>query len=201
MNRILEQSRAIIRGPWRLLRLPYTVVEEIRLKESESMPAARLAFLEEMSGRAKAAAGFVLGSDRLLTNGQVERAKAAERLRAVAEEASAEMIDKKAREELSERRESTRRQRTEASAKHAARTSAIASETAREKERVEADAARGRDAVRRQALAERVVIDATDEAVREEAASQLIEADLEEVAADEARRRAEEIEAARRRNE
>ena len=201
MNSILEQSRAIIRGPWRLLRLPYTVVEEIRLKESKQMPEARRAFLEEMSGRAKAAVGFVLGSDRLLTSGQVERAKAAERLRAVAEENAGEVIEKRAQEQLSERRERTRRQRTDASVKHAARTSAIASETAREKERVEDDAARGRDAVRRQALAERVVIDATDEAVREETATQLIEADLEEVAADDARRRAEEIEAARRRNE
>lgn len=201
MNRILEQSRAVIMGPWRLLRLPYTVVEEIRRKEQKEIPEARLAFLEEMTGRAKATVGFVMGNERLLASGQVERARAAERLRAVAEETTAEAIDSKAQEELSERRRRSRRQRTDASVKHAARTSAISSEADREKERIEADAERGRDAVSRQALDERVMIDATDEAVRKKTATELVEADLEEVGADEARRRADEIEAARRANE
>jgi hypothetical protein len=203
MNRIIEGSLAVLNVPWRVVRLPYTLVDDLRRRGSRAgeLPEATLAFLEEMAGRAKATIGFVMGDERLLASGQVERAKAAERLRAMAEEATAETVEKRAQEELSHRRQRANRQRTEASVKHASRASSIAQETAREKKRVDEDAARGRNAVSRQALAERVVIDATDEAVREKTATELIEADLEEVGAEEARRRAEEIEATRRANE
>lgn len=198
---LTDAPRMLLRAPWRLIRLPYTLVEEMRLKEvGDEIPDARLAFLEEMTGRVKATVGFVFGDERLLAAGQVERARAAERLRAVAQEAQAETIEEEADDEFTERANRARRQKTQASVEHAARTRRIARETAAERRRAEADADRARNAVRRQAAEQRQMIDATDEAIRRDTAERLVTADLEEVAAEDAKGRAEEIESARRAN-
>lgn len=201
MTRLGDAPGMLLRAPWRLLRLPYTLMEEMRLKEVGSeIPDARLAFIEEMSGRMKAMAGFVLGNERLLAAGQVERARAAERLRGVAAEAQAETIEQEADDEFTERATRARRQKTQAAADHAGQTARISRETAEERRRAEADAARARNVVRRQATQQRRVIDNTDEEIRRDTAEQLIAADLEEVSAEEARQRAEAAEAARRAN-
>jgi hypothetical protein len=200
MASMLERSRMLVVIPFRLMRAPFTVARQIRSMANEpgAMGQSRRAFVEDLTGRAKAFAGFLLGDDRLITAGQIERTQAAERMSAVAEEAAAEVMEREAAEKTAAQINEAKRERVEAERKQARRTAAIARETEEEKQRIEREAAAARREVKLDAAQEELVIDATDVAVRTEAQLALGAAAAEEDAAEQARLEAEAIEAARR---
>jgi hypothetical protein len=194
-----QLSRSLLNAPLRLVRLPSTILEEMRnLNESGAAGEARRALVEDVRGFAKATAGFLFGDERLLMSGQIERAKAAERLRALAEDAAAEGIEEDARHEASRTVQQAQRERTQATAAHVARTTEIEAEAAKQRERAEVDALKGRNAVRRRAVGQQIVLNAEEARAREEAAVVIEAAAIEEAVAEEARDRAEELEEARR---
>ena len=200
MASILDRSRQIVVIPFRLLRAPFTVARQIRTMVNEPgvIGQSRRAFVEEFTGRAKAFAGFLLGDDRLITTGQIERAQAAERMSAVAEEAAADALEREAAQKTGARIHEARTERAEAQRKKAQRSAAIAMETEQEKQRVEREAAAARRQVEFEAAQDELVIDATEAAVQTEAELTLGAAAAEEAAAEQARLEAETIEVVRR---
>jgi hypothetical protein len=203
MARILEISRSIATIPLRLMRAPFVAAGQLRriANDPSTVGQARRAFVEDVTGRMKAVAGFVLGDDRMLTSGQIERAKSAERLRAVAEEASADAIERKARQETALRIEEARRDREGASRREKEREAAIGRETEREKIEIEAEAAREQRYAVENALEAAIVIDAADVALLDETERAAVAAEATEFAAELARAEAEAIEEASRSGE
>ena len=199
MSDVKQISRTVLNAPIRLLRLPYTLADELRrMNERSSVGEARRAYVEDLTGFAKATAGFLVGDDRLLMRGQLERAKAAERLLAIAEDTAADSAERHAFDEESRAADEARRRRMQASVEHAARTSEIATETAHDRARAEADAIQGRNAIRRRAAGQRSILDTEEAAAREAADVIIVAAAVEEAAAEDARDEAEELERARR---
>lgn len=174
MASIMERSRAIVILPLRLLRTPVTVVQGVRrvMKEPSTVGEARRAFVEEMAGRVKAVTGFVLGDDRLLTTGQIERAKAARRLGAMADEAAAETTGREAGDRFARQVERSTRAKDRVTKERTRKTARIESQTKNEKARAEADADRGRRAAHRGAMTDEQVVDVTDVAIGAEAIEQ-----------------------------
>jgi hypothetical protein len=203
MARILEISRSIATIPLRLMRAPFVAAGQLRriANDPSTVGQARRAFVEDVTGRMKAVAGFVLGDDRMLTSGQIERAKSAERLRAVAEEASADAIERKARQETALRIDEARRDREDASRREKEREAAIGRETEREKIEIEAEAAREQRYAVENALEAAIVIDAADVALLDETERAAVAAEATEFAAELARAEAEAIEEASRSGE
>lgn len=199
MASILDRSRQIAVIPFRLMRAPFTVARQIRnmVNEPGVVGQSRRAFVEELTGRTKAFAGFLLGDDRLITAGQIERTQAAERMGAVAEEAAAEVMEREAAEKTATQINEAKRERAEAQRKQGRRTAAIARESEQERKRIEDEAETARRVVEFEAAQEELVIDATESVSRTEAALVLGAAAEEEAAAEQARREAESIEAAR----
>lgn len=191
--------RSLINAPLRLVRLPATVLEEMRrLNEAGAIGEARRAFVEDLRGFAKTAAGFLVGNDDLILNGQIERAKSIERLRGLAEEVAAEVIEDDARQQASRTVLQAKRERAQADAEHAVRTAEIAAETTKQRQRAEKDAIAGRNAIRRRAVGQQIVLDAEEQKTREEAGVVLEVAAVEEAVAEEARAQAEDIERLRK---
>jgi hypothetical protein len=199
MASILDRSRQIAVIPFRLMRAPFTVARQVRdmVNDRGVVGQSRRAFVEDLTGRAKALAGFLLGDERLITTGQIERTQAAERMSAVAEEAAAEATEREAAEKTGAKIAEAKEERAEAARKQARRTAAIAHETELEKQRIEAEAKAARRVVEFEAAQEELVIDATDSVTQTEAALALGTAAEEEAAAEQARLEAEAIEAAR----
>jgi hypothetical protein len=200
MASILNRSLQIAVMPFRLMRAPFTVARQIRnmVNEPGVIGQSRRAFVEDLTGRAKAFAGFLLGDDRLITTGQIERTQAAERMSAVAEEAAADAMEREAAQKTATQINEANSERAEAQRKRAQRSAAIALETEQEKQRVEREAAAARRRVEFEAAQEELVIDATEIAVQSEAELTLGAAAAEEAAAEQARLDAERIEVARR---
>lgn len=199
MASILDRSRKIAVIPFRLIRAPLTVARQIRnmVNEPGVIGQSRRAFVEELSGRAKAFTGFLLGDDRMITTGQIERAQAAERMSAVAEEAAADALEREAAQKTGTQINEAKNERAEAQRKKAQRSAAIALETEQEKLQVEREAAAARRQVEFEAAQEELVIDATEAAVQTEAELTLAAASAEEEAAEQARLEAEALEATR----
>ncbi|MEX2554964.1 MAG: hypothetical protein WEB06_04975 [Actinomycetota bacterium] len=199
MASILDRSRQIAVIPLRLMRAPFTVARQLRdmVNDRGVVGQSRRAFVEDLTGRAKALAGFLLGDERLITTGQIERTQAAERMSAVAEEAAADAIERKAAEKTGAQIAEVKEERAEAARKKARRTAAIARETEQDQQRIAGEAERAARAVEFEAAKEELVIDATDSVSRIEAALVLDAAAEEEAAAEQARLEAEAIEAAR----
>ncbi len=199
MASILDRSRQIVVIPFRLMRAPFTVARQIRnmVNEPGVIGQSRRAFVEELTGRAKAFAGLLLGDDRLITTGQNERTQAAERMSAVAEEAAADAMEREAAQKTATQINEAKNERIEAQRKKAQRSSAIALDTEQEKQRIEREAATARRRVEFEAAQEELVIDATEIAVQSEAELTLGLAAAEEAAAEQARLEAAAIEATR----
>lgn len=200
MASIIGLTRKLATVPIRIARTPFTVAKQLRsmTNETSTIGQARRAFVEDMAGRAKAVLGFVIGDDRLLTTGQIERTKASERMSAIAEEAAAEVTEKKATQQTAEAIQEAERRTAEAERKARRRTAGIARDTAREQQKIEARAAQAERAIEREAAEKEMVIDGTDTAVSVEASRELVAAQAEEIAAETARAEAEAIEKARK---
>lgn len=200
MASIIDMTRKLATVPIRIVRTPFTVAKQLRTmtNETSTIGQARRAFVEDMTGRAKAVFGFLTGDDRLLATGQIERTKAAERMTAVAEEAAAEVTEKKAQEQTAEAIQEAESKSAEAERKARRRKAEIARETAQEQQVVEAKAAQMERAIEREAVDKELVIDATETAVSVEASRELAAAEAEEIAAERARAEAEAIEQARK---
>jgi len=151
-----------------------------------------------MTGRAKAVIGFVMGDDKVLATGPIERTKAAERVTAVAEEANAEATERKAAAEASDQIRSVERMRADAEKKERRRKEQIARETRREQDQIEAEALVEKAAVETAAQEAERVIDATDATANAEAGGELFVAEAEEIAAEESRAEAEALERVQR---
>jgi hypothetical protein len=200
MASVIRLTKQLATIPIRIVRAPFTVAKQLRTMttESSTIGQARRAFVEDLTGRAKAMLGFVTGDDKLLTTGQIERTKAAERMTAVAEEAAADVTEQKASEEAAKQIQEAKARKAEADRKERERKAQIARETAQEQERIEVEAAKAKVEIQAEAAEQKLVIDAADSAVNVAASRELAAAEAEEIAAETARAEAEAIEKARR---
>ena len=200
MDSVIRLTRQLATIPIRIVRAPFTVAKQLRTmtNETSTIGQARRAFVEDMTGRAKAMLGFVTGDDKLLATGQIERTKAAERMTAVAEEVAADVVEQKASEEAARQIQDAKARKADADRKERERKAKIAREAAQEQQRIEVEATKAKLEVEADAVEQELVIDAADTAVNVAASRELAAADAEEIAAQTARAEAEAIEEARR---
>jgi hypothetical protein len=198
---VLENPRAILQLEWRLLRLPYTIFEAITARNEHPQTRqeeARLAFLEDLMGRARGVAGFVMGDDDMIARGQIERAKAALRLEAVTRESIAELRERAADQKLREERDLAEEGRVRAAKLEASRKGRALADASKSKAQIAARAAGQRGATRLTADAHRAALEEAEGRAEREYAGHLRDAAFGERSAELAKQNAEELQGARK---
>lgn len=191
---VLENPKALLQVQWRLLRLPYTILEAIKTRDAQPQTRqeeTRIAFLEDFMGRARGVAGFVMGDDDMIARGQIERAKAALRLEAVTQESIAELRERAADQKLSEEREIAEQERLRAAKLEASRQARVVADVAKSKAQIDARAANRREATRSTADAQRDALDQVEDRVEREYSRHLRDAATQERSAELAKQDAE----------
>lgn len=198
---VLEHPKAILQVEWRLLRLPYTIFEAIKVRNDHPQTRqeeARIAFLQDFMGRAKGLAGFVMGDDDMIARGQIERAKAALRLEAVTRESIAEVRERAADQKLSEERGRAEQRRIRAAKLEASRKERTLGEASNRKAQIAARAAGQRGATQSTADARRAALEDAEARVQLEYAGRLRDSAAEERSAGLAKQDAQALEEARK---
>lgn len=185
---VSEYPRTVLQVHWRVLRLPYTVYEAMKSRSDDPQThreEARRAFLDDFMGRIKGMAGFVMGDDDLIARGQIERAKAALRTDAVANESLAELRERAADMRLGEARERGADQRRGVAEQETQRKARALQEASRSRADVARKAERRREATKLQAGARRAAIEDAEGLAERDHAIRLGSANaIEEVAED-----------------
>lgn len=193
--------KAVINLEWRLLRLPYTLFEAVKARSVEPQTRqeeARRAFMEEFVGRAQGIAGFVMGDDDLIAQGQIERAKGALRMEALTSESIAELRERAADKALGEERAEASEQRRRVARQEAQRKTRVAQEASLRKAEVARRASEQREAAHLQAEEKRIALEDAEGLVDREYAIHLGDAEMLEQTAEDAKLDAEILEGARK---
>lgn len=198
---VLENPKALLQVQWRLLRIPYTILEAMKSRDAQPQTRqeeARIAFLEDFMGRARGVAGFVMGDDDMIARGQIERAKAALRLEAVTQESIADLRERAADQKLSEERAVAEQERLRTAKLEASRKARVLEDASESKAQIAARAANKREATRSTADAHRAALDQAEGRVEREYSRHLRDAATQERSAALAKQDAEVLQEARK---